>query len=92
MQKFAAGLVFWLINDPAVLKTKFKFVLGPPIPGGPGGGSGRPFPSGDHVFWADSSPDPGGNIFFILMLALSTARIIDGAVVKCVVWPRGMAG
>ncbi len=30
----------------------------------PGGGSGLPFYAGDRgvLFWADSGPDPGGNI------------------------------
>jgi hypothetical protein len=31
-------------NHPAVLKMIFNFVLGPPPPGGPGGGSGLSVP------------------------------------------------
>ncbi len=39
----------------AVLNMIFIFFLGP---GGPGGGSGLPFSSGNHRFWADSGPNP----------------------------------
>ena len=41
--------------DLAVLKMIFNFALGP---GGPGGGSGLPFSSGNHRYWADSGPNP----------------------------------
>ena len=42
------------------------FALGPPPPGGPGGGSGLPFSSGNLRFRADSGPNPGGNFIFNL--------------------------
>ncbi len=48
-------------TDLAVLETIFIFVFGPPPTGGPGGGSGLSFPEGKRGFWADPSPDPGGN-------------------------------
>ena len=48
-----------------MLKMIFNFLLGP---GGPGGGSGLPFPEGNHRFWADSGK------FLIFILALSSAR------------------
>ncbi len=53
----------------AVLKMIFNFVLGPPLAGGPEGGSGLSFPSENLRFWADPGPDPGGNPFFIFVLA-----------------------
>ncbi len=40
----------------AVLKTIFNFLLGP---GGSGGGSGLPCPSGNRRFLADSGRNPG---------------------------------
>ncbi len=58
----------------SVLKTIFYFCLAPPPPGGPGGGSGLSFSLEDRGFWADSGPDPGGNIFLLLIFALSAAR------------------
>jgi hypothetical protein len=58
----------------AVLETIFDFVLGPPPPGGPGGGSGLTFSRGNQWFLVDSGPDPGGNVFLIFILALSAAR------------------
>ncbi len=47
----------------AVFETIFNFVLGPPPPGGPGGGSGLPFSWGNRRLWAGSDPDPGDTIF-----------------------------
>ncbi len=49
----------------AVFKKIFMFVLGPPLPEGPGGGSGLSFLLGNPRFWADPGPDPGGNVFLI---------------------------
>ncbi len=37
---------------------------GSPLPQGVLGGSGLSFPLGDLWFWADSGPDPGGNLRF----------------------------
>jgi hypothetical protein len=59
----------------AVLKTIFNFDRGPPSPRGPGGGSELPFSSGDRRFWADSDPDPGGNVFLVFILAFSAVRL-----------------
>ncbi len=47
----------------AALKTIFNFILGPPVPGGPGGGSGLSFSIGVRGFGADCLPDAGGNVF-----------------------------
>ncbi len=37
-----------------------RYILGPPPPMGPGGGSGLSLPSGDRGFGADIGPDLGG--------------------------------
>ena len=58
------------MSSPAVFKDAFYFVLVSPPPGGSGGGSGLSFSSGDRGFWADSGPDPVGNLFLIFILAL----------------------
>ncbi len=39
----------------------------------PGGGSGRPSSFGDRQFWLGFGPDPGGNLFLILIVTSSTA-------------------
>ncbi len=57
----------------AVLKHIFNFVLGPPSPGGPGGGFVLSFPQGNRRFWADSGSNPAGNFIFDFYLALSAA-------------------
>jgi hypothetical protein len=56
-------------DDLDVPKMIINFVFGPAPLGGPWGGSGLPFALGDRVALADSGPDPGGNPFFILILA-----------------------
>jgi hypothetical protein len=52
-----------------------KFVICISPAGGSGGGSGLSSPIQRREFWADSGPDPGGNLFLILILALSAARM-----------------
>ena len=42
----------------------FNFVLGPPPPGGPGGGSGLQLSLGIRAFWVDFGPNPGGSLIF----------------------------
>ncbi len=59
----------------AVLKTVLNFVLGPPPPGGPGEDPDRHFSEAIGCFWADSGPDPEGNLFLIFILALSVAAL-----------------
>ena len=57
----------------------FNFILGAPPSGGPGGGSGLP---GNRWFWADSGPDPGGNIFnFCFGPKRSCARWLGGIII-----------
>ncbi len=46
----------------AVLKTVFSFVLGPPFPGGLGGGSGLPF-SGTIEVLGRFRPRTGGRLY-----------------------------
>ncbi len=58
----------------SVLKTIFKFVLGPLPRGVPGEGPDCHCPKKIGGFWADSGPDTGGTILSILILALSAAR------------------
>ncbi len=62
---------------PNVFKDAFYFVLVSPHPGGSGGESGLLCSKGDRGFWADSGPDPGGNLFVILILALRAAGCRD---------------
>ncbi len=81
-----------------MLNTIFNFVLGPPPPGGPGGGSGLPFYNGNRMFWADSGPNP---VIFNLYFGLKrTARKSRAGIAEC--WgskqppdcpkPRGKGG
>ncbi len=48
------------------------FFLVSPTSVGSGAGSGLSFSSGDLGSWADSGLDPGGNLYVIFILALST--------------------
>ena len=54
----------------AVLQPIFNFVFWAPLP--PRGSRGRVrtvISSGSRGFWADSGPDPGGNLFLIFIFA-----------------------
>ena len=57
-----------------MLKTIFSFLLGLPLPRGVPGEGPDCQSQGDQGFGADSGPDPGGYIFLISIVALSTAR------------------
>ncbi len=59
--------------DTAVFEDAFCFVLVSPPPGGSGGGSGLTLSFGNRGFWADSGPDPGGDLFVMFILVLSAA-------------------
>ncbi len=45
-----------------------------PTPGGGPGEGPDCHPLGNQWFWGDSGPDPGGNVFVILIVALRAAR------------------
>ncbi len=49
------------------------------------GGCGLSSPSGNRRFCADSGPDPGGNIFRILILAQRAARKITRAKLSIII-------
>ncbi len=51
---------------PTVFEDAFCFFLSPPQ-GGPGGGAGLTSSAGNRGFWADVCPDPGSNLFLVLI-------------------------
>ncbi len=57
----------------AMLERFLIFNLAPPPPGGPGGGSGLPFPKGIRGLGPIPARIREGNLFVICMLALSAA-------------------
>ncbi len=48
---------------PFVFKVVFRFSLVHPFSEGPRGASGLTFSLRNRWFWADSGPDPEGNVF-----------------------------
>ncbi len=50
------------------------------------GGSGLSCPSGHRRFWADSGPDPGGKILFIVILRVSDSVSARGPRITTPEW------
>ncbi len=69
-----------VIMYPVVFKDSFYSFLGYPPPGGSVVGSGQSFSPGGRWFLADSGPDPGGNIFVIMILAFSA---VGNTILSC---------